>query len=310
MVRGYGVCSDGRVSKFQGLDALQGLDAVASADPSTLRAVAVAVAGEAADHVRARRRELFGADPAAQVGAVRTKSTDTDPVTVADTESEDLIRRRLTHLRPGDGFLGEERGGDSAGGEHRVRWVVDPIDGTVNFVYGIPAFAVSVAAQVDGRSLAGAVVDVTTGDTYSAAVDEGATLTTADGAVAILRCTPVTDVGLALVATGFSYDAGRRARQGRLVAELLPRVRDIRRIGAAALDLCMVAAGRLDAHYEHGLNPWDWAAGALIAAEAGASVRLPTGFGADGELTVAVAPGIAGEFQALLTALGADAPIA
>jgi len=300
------------VSEFQPPDALRVpdvTDAADSGDHEALRAVAVAVAVEAATHVRARRRELFGSDPAAEAGAVRTKSTITDPVTIADTESEDLIRRRLTQLRPGDGFLGEEGGGDAATGEFRVRWVVDPVDGTVNFLYGIPAFAVSVAAQIDGRSVAGAVVDVTTGDTYSAAAGGGATLTTADGIVTTLRCTPVTDVRLALVATGFSYDADRRAHQGRLVAELLPRVRDIRRIGAAALDLCMVAAGRLDAHYEHGLNPWDWAAGALVAAEAGASLRLPAGFGTDGELTVAAAPGIAEEFLAMLTEIGADAPI-
>ena len=311
-MRRRGVCSDGRVSEFQRLGASRGLDDAAPAAPDdrdALRTVAVAVATEAAAHVRARRPELFGTDPAGETGAVRTKSTDTDPVTVADTESEDLIRRRLTHLRPGDGFLGEERGGDSEVGAHRVRWVVDPIDGTVNFVYGIPAFAVSVAAQIDGCSVAGAVVDVTTGDTYSAALGAGATLTAADGTVSSLRCTPVTEVGLALVATGFSYDAGRRARQGRLGAELLPRVRDIRRIGAAALDLCMVAAGRIDAHYEHGLNPWDWAAGALIAAEAGATVRLPAGFGSGGELTVAVAPGIADGFLALLSEIGADGPI-
>lgn len=302
------------MSEFQRLGAaggLRGPDAapVDSDDHEALRAVAVTVAAEAAAHVRARRRELFGSDPTVEVGAVRTKSTITDPVTIADTESEDLIRRRLTQLRPGDGFLGEEGGGDAATGEFRVRWVVDPVDGTVNFLYGIPAFAVSVAAQIDGRSVAGAVVDVTTGDTYSAAAGRGATLTTADGTVTTLRCTPVTDVRLALVATGFSYDADRRAHQGRLVAELLPRVRDIRRIGAAALDLCMVAAGRLDAHYEHGLNPWDWAAGALVAAEAGASLRLPAGFGADGELAVAAAPGIADEFLTLLTEIGADAPI-
>ncbi|MFZ2527134.1 MAG: inositol monophosphatase family protein [Rhodococcus sp. (in: high G+C Gram-positive bacteria)] len=271
--------------------------------------VAVTVAVEAAAHVRRRRSELFGTSSAGGADAVRTKSTDTDPVTVADTESEDLIRRQLARLRPGDGFLGEEGGGDSDMVGQRVRWVVDPIDGTVNFVYGIPVFAVSVAAQVEGRSVAGAVVDVSTGDTYSAAVGAGATLTTADGAVAALCCAPVTETGLALVATGFSYDADRRAHQGRIVARLLPQVRDIRRMGAAALDLCMVACGRVDAHFEHGLNPWDWAAGALIAAEAGAMVRVPAGFGADGEVTVAAAPGIADDFLQLLTEIGADRPV-
>lgn len=301
------------MSEYQGLGDSPALDDVTLAPGvdghDALRKVAVTVATEAAAHVRRRRPELFGRGPAGGPGAVRTKSTDTDPVTVADTESEDLIRRRLAHLRPGDGFLGEEGGGDSDAGGQRVRWVVDPIDGTVNFVYGIPVFAVSVAAQIGGCSVAGAVVDVTTGDTYAAAAGAGATLTTSDGAVVALRCTPVTETGLALVATGFSYDADRRAHQGRLVAGLLPRIRDIRRMGAAALDLCMVACGRVDAHFEHGLNPWDWAAGALIAEEAGATVRVPAGFGVDGEVTVAAAPGIADDFLQLLTELGADLPV-
>lgn len=278
-------------------------------DPALLREIAVSVAAEAAGHVRARRPDLFppadtGTD---RVGAVRTKSTDTDPVTVADTETEDLIRRLLTRLRPGDAILGEEGGAHT--GSSGVRWVVDPIDGTVNFVYGIPAYAVSVAAQVGGRSVAGAVVDVAAGDVYSAARGRGATRTDVGGAVTRLRCNPVDDVARALVATGFSYAPHRRERQGALVAELLPRVRDIRRIGAAALDLCMVASGRVDAHYEHGLQPWDWAAGALIAAEAGAWVQLPAGAGDAGEITVAAAPGIATQLADLLAALGADAPI-
>ncbi|MEE2056330.1 inositol monophosphatase family protein [Rhodococcus artemisiae] len=290
--------------------------AVSDSDPAALRAVAVTVALEAAAHVRRRRAELFGSDrPSGGEGhSVQTKSTDTDPVTIADTESEDLIRSRLGQLRPGDGFLGEESGashgaGEGGVGETTVQWVVDPIDGTVNFVYGIPAYAVSVAARVDGVSVAGAVVDVASGDLYSAAAGLGATCTDADGAVTNLRCTPVSDLGLALVATGFSYSAERRAIQGRLVAELLPRVRDIRRVGAAALDLCMVASGRVDAHYEHGLNPWDWAAGALIASEAGAEVRLPAGFGDDGEIMTAAAPGVADEFAAVLAEIGAAAPV-
>ncbi|MEE2032412.1 inositol monophosphatase family protein [Rhodococcus chondri] len=284
-----------------------------SGDPSELRTVAVAVAREAAAHARTRRAELFGPGhgSAAGDGTVRTKSTATDPVTVADTESEELIRGRLSEVRPGDAFLGEESGGEetTGPGDTRVCWVVDPIDGTVNFVYGIPASAVSVAAQVAGQSVAGAVVDIATGDTYSAALGQGATLTTGGGVVTQLRCNPVTDLGLALVATGFSYSPGRRARQGSLVAALLPRVRDIRRIGAAALDLCMVASGRVDAHYEHGLNPWDWAAGALIAAEAGASVRVPRGFGGEGEITVAAAPGVAVALDELLVEIGADAAL-
>ncbi|UPW06856.1 inositol monophosphatase [Rhodococcus pyridinivorans] len=273
---------------------------------SALRDVAVTVAREAASYVRVRRVELFGPPGSGEAASVGTKSTVTDPVTAADTESEELIRRRLTELRPGDAFLGEETGADggTAAAASGVVWVVDPIDGTVNFVYGLPASAVSVAARVDGRSVAGAVVDIASEETFSAAEGLGAHLDV-DGTRVPLRCNPVTDPRLALVATGFSYSPARRARQGELVAALLPRVRDIRRVGAAALDLCMVAAGRVDAHYEHGLGPWDWAAGALVAAEAGAVVRVPSGTGDDGELTVAAAPGIAADFETLLAEIGA-----
>ncbi|MGX7725436.1 inositol monophosphatase family protein [Rhodococcus pyridinivorans] len=273
---------------------------------AALRDVAVTVAREAASYVRVRRVELFGPPGSGEAARVGTKSTVTDPVTAADTESEELIRRRLTELRPGDAFLGEETGADggTATAASGVVWVVDPIDGTVNFVYGLPASAVSVAARVDGRSVAGAVVDIASGETFSAAEGLGAHLDL-DGTRVPLRCNPVTDPRLALVATGFSYSPARRARQGELVAALLPRVRDIRRVGAAALDLCMVAAGRVDAHYEHGLGPWDWAAGALVAAEAGAVVRVPRGTGDDGELTVAAAPGIAADFETLLAEIGA-----
>ncbi len=267
------------------------------------------VAREAAAYVRGRRATLFGPPGSGEITRVGTKSTVTDPVTVADTESEELIRRRLAVLRPGDAFLGEETGGDAGTSTARgVVWVVDPIDGTVNFVYGLPASAVSVAAQVDGRSVAGAVVAIASGETFSAAEGLGAHLET-NGTRVPLRCNPITDLQLALVATGFSYSSERRARQGELVAALLPRVRDIRRVGAAALDLCMVAAGRVDAHYEHGLGPWDWAAGALVAAEAGAVVRVPNGTGDDGELTVAAAPGIAADFETLLAEIGALDPI-
>lgn len=279
-------------------------------DLSELREVAVTVAREAALHVRARRAELFGSRAGDESAAVRTKSTDTDPVTVADTEAEELIRTRLGRLRPADAFLGEESGAHvrSEAEASEVTWVVDPIDGTVNFVYGLPASAVSVAAQIGGRSVAGAVVDIASGEVFSAASGMGATLET-EGRSTVLRCNPVTDCALTLVATGFSYSPHRRARQGRLIADLLPQVRDIRRVGAAALDLCMVAAGRVDAHYEHGLNPWDWAAGALVAEEAGAVVRLPRECADAGEVTVAVAPGVAADFLRLLEEIGALAPI-
>ncbi|TLG16382.1 inositol monophosphatase [Nocardia cyriacigeorgica] len=284
---------------------------IAAPDAAELRRLAVELAETAAAHVRTRRPEVFG--PAGDAdGAVQSKSTPTDPVTVVDTETEQLIRTMLARLRPADHILGEEGGGDlSRADDDTVVWVVDPIDGTVNFLYGIPAYAVSVAAMRGGRSIAGAVVDVAAERTYHAGLGLGAERVDADGSVHPLRCTPVEEVRMALVATGFGYGAARRARQAALVAEVLPRVRDIRRIGAAALDLCMVAEGRVDAHYEHGLNPWDWAAGALIATEAGARVVAPPSHsaGAAGELFVAAAPGIADELLALLDELGVSAPI-
>lgn len=281
---------------------------VDAAGVAALGAVAVEVASAAADHVRRRRPELFGADGPVDNG-VAAKSTPTDPVTLADTESEELIRSRLGELRPGDAILGEEEGG-SVEVPSGVRWVVDPIDGTVNFLYGIPAYAVSVAAQVHGRSVAGAVVDVARGVLYSATLGGGAWMH-ADGVRTPLRANGVDRLDMALVATGFGYAAQRRRAQGAIVAALLPRVRDVRRIGAAALDLCMVASGAVDAHFEHGLSPWDWAAGGLIAAEAGAVVLTPPpdSRSADGHATIAVASGIADEFITTLDEFGARRPL-
>ncbi|MFT4088838.1 MAG: inositol monophosphatase family protein [Gordonia sp. (in: high G+C Gram-positive bacteria)] len=279
---------------------------------AALAETARTVAEQAAEHVRTRRAELFapsGHDGQAADGAVATKSTRTDPVTVADTETEQLVRDRLAQLRPGDAVLGEEAGGDVAP-PSGVRWVVDPIDGTVNFMYGIPAYAVSLAAQIDGRSVAGAVVDVAHGVTYWAQLGGGAWCSDESGPRR-LRTNRIGEVGMALVATGFGYAPARRREQGRLVAALLPQVRDLRRVGAAALDLCMVASGAVDAHIEHGLSPWDWAAGGLIAAEAGAVVVLPPAESrsAQGHATIAVAPGIADEFLAVLTEIGATEPL-
>ncbi|WP_228002044.1 inositol monophosphatase family protein [Nocardia australiensis] len=286
--------------------------ATPSGDEAELRRIAIHLAETAAAHVRARRPEVFGPGGARVAGDVQTKGHPTDPVTVVDTETEDLIRRLLTELRPDDPILGEEGGGSlSGGGSDTVHWVVDPIDGTVNFLYGIPGYAVSVAAVRGGRPVAGAVVDVARAATYSAALGLGAQRVDADGAVEQLQCTPVGSVSMALVATGFAYGTRRRAEQAAIIAEVLPGIRDIRRLGAAALDLCFVAAGRVDAYFEHGLNAWDWAAGALIATEAGAVVTVPaaTSPGAAGELVVAAAPGIAGELMDLLTRAGATDPI-
>jgi myo-inositol-1(or 4)-monophosphatase len=282
--------------------------------PAHLRSVAETLAGEAAAFVRRRRSEVFGPDSrAGGHAAVRTKTTPTDPVTIVDTETERLLRDRLAQLRSGDPVLGEEIGGPAdpaASAAGAVTWVLDPIDGTVNFVYGIPAYAVSVAAQVGGVSVAGAVADVMGGRVYSAAAGLGAHLIDEQG-TRPLRCTAVDDLSMALVGTGFAYSRKRRTVQAALVAKMLPVVRDVRRIGSAAMDLCMVAAGRLDAYYEHGLHVWDCAAGALIAAEAGARVVLPEPGDPDSTaaLVVAAAPGIADELLAALERFDGLAPI-
>ncbi|MDT5205300.1 MAG: monophosphatase [Mycobacterium sp.] len=276
--------------------------------------MAEGLADEAAAFVRQRRAEVFGADAGADGDdAVQSKTTPTDPVTIVDTETEQLLRDRLTQLRSGDAVLGEESGGpadpaDAAPGT--VTWVLDPIDGTVNFVYGIPAYAVSVAAQIDGVSVAGAVADVVGGRLYSAAAGLGAHVTDAEG-TRRLRCSAVDDLSLALVGTGFAYSLRRRSVQAQLVSKIVPKVRDVRRMGSAALDLCMVAAGRLDAYYEHGLHVWDSAAGALIAAEAGARLLLPQPGDPqrDAALVVAAAPGIADQLLAALGQFDGLAPI-
>ncbi|ADG78493.1 Inositol-1-monophosphatase OS=Tsukamurella paurometabola (strain ATCC 8368 / DSM / CCUG 35730/ CIP 100753 / JCM 10117 / KCTC 9821 / NBRC 16120 / NCIMB 702349 / NCTC 13040) OX=521096 GN=Tpau_1880 PE=3 SV=1 [Tsukamurella paurometabola] len=276
-------------------------------DRQQLSEIAVAVVREAAQRVVRRRAEVFGANAfeADPEEAVSTKSTPTDPVTVVDTETEHFIRERLAQVRPDDTVLGEELGGRS-GEPGTVRWIVDPIDGTVNFLYGVPAYAVSLGAQIDGVSVAGAVADVVQGSVYAAALGAGAREILADGTERTLRANPIVDPALALVATGFGYARERRERQGRVLAAVLPQVRDVRRIGSAALDLCMVAAGRADAHFEHGLSPWDWAAGSLIAAEAGATVIVPApdSTSDQGALTLAAAPGIAEQLIEILRAAG------
>jgi len=277
-------------------------------DPAALRLVAVRVVTEAAEHLRALPRPWESGGAA---GSVATKSTPTDVVTASDTAVETLVCERLAELRPGDPVVGEEHGGAAGVDPDRVVWVVDPIDGTVNFLYGLPWYAISVAATRGGVSLAGAVVEPDSGRLWSAAAGLGATC---EGRT--LAVSGVTDVALSLLGTGFAYDAGRRARQAALVAELLPRVRDVRRSGSAALDLCAVAAGWTDAYLEHGCNWWDWAAAALVAREAGAVVRTPpagTGAGTGGstddglgaDAILAAAPGIAVELAALARAAGA-----
>jgi myo-inositol-1(or 4)-monophosphatase len=237
---------------------------------------------------------LVATTRAAGLADVSTKSSETDVVTGSDRASERLIRERLGELWPGVPVIGEEEGG--AAPEGGLSWVVDPIDGTVNFLYGYPWYGVSVAAQVDGVSVAGAIVEPAGGRVWSAARGAGADV---DGTP--LAVSAADRLDLSLVATGFNYSTERRTRQAAVWARMLPRVRDIRRAGASSLDLCAVAAGWVDGYLEHGLHRWDWAAGSLIAEEAGAVVRLPGADDGLGEDAVLVAtPGIA---KALLEAL-------
>lgn len=233
----------------------------------------------------------------------RSKSSATDPVTVIDTAVEEHLRGEVAALRPGDQVLGEEGGEHRGAGEGaRVRWVIDPVDGTVNLLYGIPFTAVSVAAELDGVVVAGAVHNIVSTETWAAHVGGGAFYRVGDEAAERVSASARRDLSMALIGTGFAYDAVIRAEQGDVVAALLPRVRDIRRCGSAALDLCMVATGRLDAYYERCLQPWDYAAGALIASEAGAIVAVSDD---DGVPTTASAPGVAAEFLAVLSEVSA-----
>jgi myo-inositol-1(or 4)-monophosphatase len=253
--------------------------------PEDLRALAVELALEAGRLISSGRPD--------RVEVAATKSSPTDVVTAMDTASERLLRDRLAVLRPDDGLLGEEDG--QTAGTSGLTWVVDPIDGTVNYLYGLRSYAVSVAV-VEGDPdpatwtiLAGAVVDPSLGETWSAALDGGAWLTGPTGTHR-LTAGGGPELGQALVATGFSYDAGRRAEQAAVLGRLLPQVRDVRRIGSAALDLCAVAAGRVDAYYERGLNPWDLAGGWLVAREAGALVTDFAGGRAGAHGLVAAGP--------------------
>ncbi|MGN8245388.1 inositol monophosphatase family protein [Cellulomonas soli] len=234
-----------------------------------------------------------------RVEVAATKSSPQDVVTAMDLASERLLRERLAQHRPQDGILGEEQGHEP--GTSGVTWVVDPIDGTVNYLYGIPAYAVSVAAVVGEpdpatwRVVAGCVHAPVDGRTFTAGLGQGAFL---DGRR--LRVNSAVPLELSLVGTGFGYVAERRRAQAAVVADLLPLVRDIRRIGSAALDLCTVAAGGLDAYFERGLQPWDLAAASLVAQEAGAVVRGLHGRPAGTAMTVA---GPQATVQALTTFL-------
>lgn len=252
--------------------------------------IARSVAVEAGAFAKLRRSE--GVEVAA------SKSSTEDIVTFADQETETLIRTRLAELRPQDGFLGEESGAEI--GTSGLTWVVDPIDGTVNFLYGIPHYAVSIAV-VEGdpdpltwRALAGAVANPASGEIFTARVGAGAFL---DGSP--IRVGAPIELSQALVGTGFSYLADIRSEQAEALGGLLHRVRDIRRMGAASLDLCAVASGRLDAYFERRLSPWDHAAGALIAREAGARVTGMDGATPSYEFVLAAEPQLAATLELL-----------
>lgn len=230
---------------------------------------------------------------------VTSKTTPTDVVTEMDHAAEALITETLARLRPHDGMLGEE--GTDHPGTSGVRWVVDPLDGTVNYLYDLGGWAVSVAAEVDGAVVAGAVQIPSAGETFAAVRGGGATCN--GRPLRLAGPPPAPD--RALVATGFGYDPRRRAHQAEVLRHLLPAVRDIRRGGACAVDLCALAAGRVDAYFERGVRPWDFAAAALIASEAGAQVAGLAGAAASPDFLLAAQPGLFEALEALLQAAGA-----
>lgn len=263
----------------------------AAADVDELLALAVRLAERAGSSLLDR---LHGPHV-----AVATKTSSTDMVSEADRAAESLVVEGIRTQRPDDAILAEE--GASHDGSSGVRWVIDPLDGTTNFLYRLPAFAVSIGVEVDGQPAVGVVVDPVHGETFTAVAGRGAScngraLLVDDGR----------DLATALVGTGFSYDPRGRRRQAEVLVDVLPAVRDIRRVGAAALDLCWVAAGRLDAFFEKGLAPWDHAAGALVAREAGARTSdLHDGPGS-GTFLLAAAPALHDPLRHLLLEAGAE----
>jgi myo-inositol-1(or 4)-monophosphatase len=264
-----------------------------------LEDLAVSAAGAAGRFIVADRPHTLG--------VVDTKSSVTDIVTVMDQQSEALLRAHLLGARPDDAILGEEAGARE--GTSGITWVIDPIDGTVNYLYQIPAYCVSVAAVIGDagtagqwQPVAGAICDPLTAEIFHARVGGGAHVRKADVDTAI-RVNTVDVLLHSLVATGFGYLPAVRARQGQVLAAILPEIRDIRRAGSAALDLCAVARGTVDAYYESGLNPWDLAAGWVIATEAGALVSGLNAMAPGQAAVVAAGPGIHGFLLSRLEAL-------
>jgi myo-inositol-1(or 4)-monophosphatase len=266
------------------------------ADPAALLILAAETASAAATFLREGREGLGSAG-----GDLTTKSSPTDIVTAMDRAAESMIVERLLDQRPDDGVLGEE--GANRAGPSGVRWVIDPIDGTVNYLYRLPSWSVSIGVEVDGEVVAGVVHDGPCDVAWTALRGGGAFRNGAR-----IGCSTETDLSQALLATGFSYVAERRRLQGQVVAGLLPRVRDIRRLGSAALDLCNAGAGHVDAYCEQSLNPWDLAAGGLIAREAGCRVEGLHGAPASDRLVIAAPPALFGQLHDLLAELRADEP--
>ncbi len=254
-----------------------------------LRALAADLATRAGTLALDGRRRLGVGQPVEH----DTKSTPTDPVTEFDRAAEVLIVEALRERRPDDSIIGEEGAGHD--GSSGLEWHVDPIDGTVNFVYDLPAWCTSVGVVDEHGPLAGAVFVPVTDELFSAARGGGATL---NGTA--IRCSAAVDISTALIGTGFNYSPATRQRQADRLAALLPQVRDVRRFGSAALDLCMVACGRLDAYFEEHLNSWDLAAGVVIASEAGAATSNFRGGPANSEAVVAAAPGVHGALLELI----------
>ncbi len=260
-------------------------------DATELASLAERLARAAGDEVAARRRS--------GLVEVTTKSSPTDMVTELDHLSETMIVEGVLAERPGDGIVGEE--GTARPETSGVSWLVDPVDGTTNLLYGLPGWSVSIAARYEGETVAGAVYVPAEGELFAAAAGRGARCNGAP-----IACSATADLTTALVGTGFSYVAQRRGEQAAVITRLIPHVRDIRRLGSAAVDLCYVGAGRFDVYFESGLNPWDLAAGELIAREGGAVTTDFSGAAPRLGDIVAAPPQLHAEFLALLTAAERD----
>jgi myo-inositol-1(or 4)-monophosphatase len=259
-------------------------------EPAELLAIAVDVATRAGEFLLHDRPADLGTE---------AKTSPTDPVTVMDTAAEQLIVDALRVVRPDDGVLGEE-GGERTG-TTGVRWLVDPIDGTVNYGYQLPHWSVSVAAEVDGEVVAGAVVDPALGETWTATRGSGSWCNGKR-----VTCSTETRLDHALVGTGFGYTLPMRTKQAQVIRDVLPRVRDIRRVGSCAVDLCWTATGRFDVFFEQGPNIYDFAAGGLVATEAGVQFGGLRGAPPGPAMVVAAPPTLFGPLHDLLVELRAD----